>query len=123
MYQFGMYVWYVPARAYPHTCEYARAYASQGDPDAFANPTGMARTASLSGNYVDGVSITYGTPPTHIWTYAAGASVSSNSKYGCPCNTEPGVQPPTFVGTDYYCETGTTQSGSWCTNDPLWDGM
>ena len=81
-----------------------------------------SRTASLSGNYVDGVSIIHGTPPTHIWTYAAGASVS-NSKYGCPCNTEPGVQPPTFVGSDYYCETGTTQSGSWCTNDPLWDGM
>ena len=64
---------------YSQVCGYARAYASQGDPDAFANPTEMARTASLSGNYVDGVSITYGTPPTHIWTYATGASVSSNT--------------------------------------------
>ena len=40
----------------------------------------------LNGHYVDGVSITYGTPPTHIWTYAAGNVVSENSVHGCPCN-------------------------------------
>ena len=40
---FGMYL---------QVCGYARVYASQGDPDAFANSTGMARTASLSGNFL-----------------------------------------------------------------------
>ena len=40
--------------------------------DAFLDH-GRGSNVPLSGNYVDGVSITYNTPPAHIWTYAVGA--------------------------------------------------
>ena len=35
--------------------------------------------------YVDGVSITYGTPPTHIWTYVAGYLETGSDAYNCLC--------------------------------------
>ena len=107
--------------SYSQVCGYARGY-SQVTPDGFSDPFGNVRSALLSGNYVDGVSITYGTPPTHVWTYAAGARSESHSPHNCPCNTQPGIQAPSFLSSDYYCEAGSSQSG-WRTNDPLWDGM
>ena len=38
-----------------------------------------------------------------------------------------GQAPPSFVGNDYYCESGspnhpTGSSFTWFTGDPLWDG-
>ena len=41
---------------------------------------------NLSGFYVDGVSITYDTPPRHLWTYAAGLQEAS-SMPGDPVDT------------------------------------
>ena len=73
------------------------------------------------GNYVDGVSITYGAPPTHIWTYAVGND--QLIELNCPCNTQPGTAPPSYVGSDYYCETGDPTAQGWRTADPLWDGL
>ena len=105
---------------YSQVCGFVHGY-SKDHPDAFSNPSGYARSAPLNGNYVDGVSITYGTPPTHLWTYAAGGT-SINQAYNCPCNTPPGRKPPSFISSDLYCEAGSTQSG-WRTSDPLWDGM
>lgn len=62
------------------------------------------------GPYVDGVSITYGTPREHIWTYAIGNTDKSNFlprfATNCPCSQFPGHLPPSFVGTNYYCESG-----------------
>ena len=88
---------------------------------------------SLSDNYVDGASITYGTPPTHIWTYAAGNhenTLNPPHKPNCPCNTPPGTSPPSYVGSSYYCESGSLDDPSlhgapytWYISDPLWDGM
>ena len=77
--------------------------------------------------YVDGVSITYGSAPRkHIWTYAAGLNLSSGSST-CPCNTGNGHNPPPFVGSDNYCETGdndeTCCGYTLIRNDPLWDGQ
>jgi len=65
--------------------------------------------------YVDGVSITYGTPRKHIWTYAVGGS-EAGSPYSCPCAQNPGPLPPAFVHENYYCEPGISLS------DPVWDG-
>ena len=70
--------------SYSQVCGYARGY-SYRSPGAFENGSNVL----LSGNYVDGVAITYGTPPTHIWTYAAGAVEVDNSPanlFNCPCN-------------------------------------
>ena len=87
-------------------------------------PTTASR--SLDGVYVDGISITTGSPRKHVWTYAVGLSDDYNyPHYNCPCAKYPGPDPPTYVGTHYYCEsgdTGTFDLTTLHTNDPLWDG-
>ena len=76
--------------------------------------------------YVDGVSITRGTPREHIWSFAAGYfSSSGNDGFHCPCidNNEEFIPP--FVGNDYFCDSGTTENPSFNTfysDNPLWDG-
>ena len=70
---------------------------------------------SLDGVYVDGISITSGNPRKHVWTYAARITTNGNHpQYNCPCAKYPGPDPPTFVGSHYYCDGGT--------DDPLWNG-
>ena len=59
-----------------------------------------------------------------MWTYAAYYIEGSSDK--CPCATSNGRvphPPPSFVGNDYYCETGFVSGArrvAW--EDPLWDG-
>ena len=111
---------------YSHVCGYVRGY-SLKSPDAFGYvEDGRSPNQSLSGNYVDGVSITYGSPPNHLWTYAAGHSEDENDNqiFNCPCNSNIMSSSPSFVGNDYYCEAGGNISFSslWITDDPLWDG-
>ena len=78
---------------------------------------------SLSSPYVDGVSITYGNPRKHIWTYAIGRSDTSSTQANCPCSKYPGTLPPSFVRDHYYCESGTLYSANgYFTDDPVWDG-
>ena len=103
--------------SYTQVCGFVRGYSFVG-PDAFG---AFGRTSSepLSGNYVDGVSITYGTPLNHLWTYAAGNSESGGGTQNCPCNTNGNTSPiPSYVGNDYYCE-----ARSGVGSDPLWDGQ
>ena len=55
---------------------------------------------SIDAAYLDGISITVGTPHKHKWSYAAGFSKEYNSntnKINCPCAKHPGVNPPIFV--------------------------
>ena len=89
----------------------------------------------INSYYVDGVSITRGSPRKHIWTLMAGfheASFFSNvndGRYNCPCSVG-STQNSTlqsFIGNDYYCESGNPATdGTWqytlYTSDPLWDG-
>ena len=108
---------------YSQVCGYARGY-SYSTPDAFGH-VDREPNEPLSGNYVDGVSITYGTPPRHVWTYAAGYSESGIrvDNYNCPCNSNIMSPVPIFVGNDNYCEAGVgTPRSDWYTDDPLWDG-
>ena len=77
--------------------------------------------------YVDGLSITLGSPRKHIWTFAAGFSetgIVPTLPY-CPCAASPGNAPFPFIGNDYYCETGNSAGNPiniYYTSDPLWDG-
>ena len=95
-------------------------------PDAFGR---FDQTDSaIDKAYVDGVSITHGNPRKHIWTLAAGLVETINTRFNhfrCPCNSPAGTQPPSFVGSDYYCESGL-YSEPWTTivysDDILWDG-
>ena len=66
----------------------------KGNPDAFRGKKGIDEV------YVDGISITLGSPRQHIWTY--GAAYRDNS--ACPCAPSPGNSPPAFVKSNYYCE-------------------
>ena len=77
--------------------------------------------------YLDGISVTHGTPRVHIWSYVGGASENGScSDINCPCSN--GIQaPPSFVGTNYYCESayreGCYLNGVFFPDDPLWDGQ
>jgi hypothetical protein len=85
----------------------------------------MYNTYDINGPYVDGLSITHGSPRQHIWTYAVGISEDgSYPDYNCPCAKTPGGGPPGFVGADYYCESGNPGDweDAWYTDDTLYDG-
>ena len=91
---------------------------------------------SINQSYVDGVSVTYGDPRRHIWTFAGGISETIVENYqdrSCPCalngtEIQP-LQPPAFVGDHYFCESGNSLNTRENTNvfrytdDPLWDGQ
>ena len=83
--------------------------------------------------YVDGISVTYGSPRTHIWTLAAGVTEGTHQypQADCPCViSDPSLRgsAPDFVGDKYYCESGNSNpTGGWIpghlySQDPLWDG-
>ena len=99
----------------------------KGTPDGIGGSNeGRYPSRSINGPYVDGVSITYGTPRKHIWTYAIGYTDNAHHHYSnCPCSHYPGYWPPAFVHENYYCESGASTSAStsrYYTSDPVWDG-
>ena len=110
--------------SYEHICGQAKAY-QKGQTDAF-NAQRNAIKPSIDSAYVDGVSITIGSPRKHVWTYAAGISDDFDKTCcTCPCAKYPGISPPAFVGNDYYCESGDVGTYSihpFYLSDPLWDG-
>ena len=105
---------------------YQYAYTS-----AFFGGTQGAQT--IDSYYLTGVSLTHGAPGQrqHIWSFAAGLSQVYDSRAVnefCRCVTSSAPNPPSFVGNDYFCESGQTVAYSSSTsnnlfvNDPLWDG-
>ena len=81
----------------------------------------------INSAYVDGVSITRGSPRQHVWTLMAGPVGSViGGQYNCPCSTgsTQGPHVQSFVNKNYYCESGVGTSWSYklYTSDPLWDG-
>ena len=95
-----------------------------GSPDAFNGP------ALIDTYYIDGVSVTYGSPRQHIWSFVNGLDeVLSIPYYTCPCvpGSTAGNRIPSFVGQNYFCETGInyrfTSGLFYANSDPLWDGQ
>ena len=74
--------------------------------------------------YLDGVSLTYGSPRQHIWSFA---SYTSEVYQGCPCYVGHTRVPVSFVGNDYFCESGehdgVVSPTTLFEDDPLWDGQ
>ena len=105
--------------SYQHVCGRARGY-QQGAVNGF-----LRNTATIDSEYVNGLSITHGNPRQHIWTYGTGLSDDENyPTWNCPCAVIPGRTPPTYVGSNYYCESGTVgpyDINSYYLSDPLWD--
>ena len=79
---------------YSKVCGMTVGY-QKGRPDGFRAYRYSSR--SINGPYVDGISITYGTPRKHIWSYAIGISENNNEISNCPCSQSPGKLPPSFV--------------------------
>ena len=82
--------------------------------------------STLDMSYAAGLSITYKIDGarTHIWTYAAGYRESGGDGANCPCASNPGYTPQSFLGSNFYCDTAAHTSGSsnWFVNNSLWDG-
>ena len=112
------------SKNYQKVCGQLRGY-QFGITEAF-DPYTYAQDKILDELYLDGASITYGSPPrTHIWSYAAGLSDQGSNTRRCPCNYHSSAGSPPFVGNDYYCETGggdLSELNVLYDNDPLWDG-
>ena len=73
---------------------------------------------TLDDAYVDGISITFGHPRNHIWTFAA----AQIRQLSCPCIRDGNAAPP-FVNRDHFCEVGVSNTeGNFITSNPLWDG-
>ena len=120
-----------PSNGISHTeiCGRVRGY-QYGAPDAVQHGFG---TNDINSFYVDGLSLTRGNPRQHMWTYMAGLKEDNSFQQGrftCPCQTgsQQAGNVPSFIGNDYYCESGNpvTPSGvafELYTADPLWDGQ
>ena len=111
---------------YSCVCGKITAY-QYGSPDSFKNLHRSETT--INDNYVDGISLTYGNPHAHIWTFAgAPDECSAAAPYSCPCtnihHSGSAARSPSFVGTDYFCDTATTEhwQQKLYADDPLWDG-
>ena len=96
-------------------------------PDAF-----RGSSLSIDTYYLDGVSVTHGSPCQHIWNFAGGldedSSVHSGSSCACVTGSSSRDYIPLFVGQNYFCETGITQWDRhtyifWPNGDRLWDGQ
>ena len=116
---------------YSRVCGKINAY-QVGTPDAFSTMQGRGSNITIDSNYVDGVSLTHGSDPRrHIWTFVVAHDDASKMKLIssiCQC-VKPGdsriMVPPSFVGMDYFCDTGSRNRsgvGQFYRDDPLWDG-
>ena len=107
---------------YTKVCGRARGY-------QYASPNGFYHShngQTIERYYVHGVSVTYGSPRNHIWTFADGASKDYNyPNHNCPCAVYPGPAAPPSVGENYFCESGNTGpfKQQWHLDDPLWDSQ
>ena len=95
-------------------------------PDAF-NAFFRGPNVTIDSNYVDGVSLTHGhTPRNHIWTFAAAVDEfgegTGESVCECSNSIRPGMSPPSFVGQDYFCDSGFDAQIMHAVRNPLWDG-
>ena len=112
---------------YQHVCGKMIGYQYRS-PDAFASYNADT-SKTIDDNYLDGVSITYGSGPRkHIWSFAVGLDETRVDTNRCPCAnrgfTYNGVIPP-FIDNNYFCATGsrTAVGTGFYSDDPVWDGM
>ena len=115
-----------PSQIFPISHQYSKVCGRVigiqiASPDAFSH----GRSRGINEGYIDGVSITQGSPRHHIWSYVGSHSEVAENDDTCPCDSPYGVQPQAFVGSNYYCESGNPTEdweGQVFPNDKLWDG-
>ena len=111
--------------SYSQVCGRVTGY-QYNSPDAVHNYYGSNHN-NLNGEYVDGVSITRGSPRQHVWTLmAANYEQNVHYTYICPCATGSSQQVQLFVSDHYFCESAIPNDylqQQLSTSDPLWDGQ
>ncbi|CAI8053786.1 hypothetical protein GBAR_LOCUS29386 [Geodia barretti] len=111
---------------YSQVCGRIRAY-QYGVPEAFYGYNYYGQT-TIDSAYVCGVAVMHGSPRQHIWTFANGAFENTPNGANCPCENSRIIPIPSFVGEDYFCESGfvyVPNIAEWYrlhSNDTLWDG-
>ena len=98
---------------YSRVCGRIVAY-QFGNPDGFGN----MNPREIDEAYVDGISITFGHPRHHLWTFTA-TIITDN--HNCPCIMNGRATPP-FVGEDHFCEDRNRFTGIYF-DSPLWNGQ
>ena len=107
-------------RAYTQVCGRLTGY-QYGSPDGATH--GTYRGNDINEPYLDGVSITYGRPRKHIWSFFA-----SWNNWGC-CSEEHlnHTRFLDFIGENAFCDTGNVDNENWhntlFTDHPLWEGV
>ena len=73
----------------------------------------------INEEYLDGVSVTYGMPRQHIWSFFNG-----HYEERC-CNQEDleAVQSYNFIEDNYFCDIGILDGNAFATTYPVWDGI
>ena len=90
----------------------------------FGSPDGPNNN-NINGYYIDGISLTHGSPCKHIWSFISGPFKNRHPSY-CSCGTSGSNSVPSFVGTCYYCKSSNpliTNRPQLYTNDTIWDGQ
>ena len=105
---------------YSHVCGRIIAY-QHGSPDGYSSCSSL-----IDGSYMDGVSLTHGSVGSrqHIWSFINARYESSI----CACTSRNNsIQSTSFVGNDFFCDSGnngsTSFSSTFYSGDPLWDGQ
>ena len=106
--------------SYTHICGRVIGY-QKGEPEAL-----LRQSKRINSAYLDGVSITRGSPREHVWSFIAGRQSNDDSNRNCPCNNGSNVKIEEFIGNHYYCESGSdsevSNTSKLYSSDPLWDG-
>ena len=115
--------------SYSQICGKVTAYQYRA-PDAVSNVGN--RINDLNSYYLDGISITRGSPRQHVWSLIVGLFENAADRFNwaidwaiCPCATGSTQSVQSFIGNNYFCESGnptTTFENKIYSNDVLWDG-
>uniref|UniRef100_A0A1X7TJ36 Fibrinogen C-terminal domain-containing protein n=2 Tax=Amphimedon queenslandica TaxID=400682 RepID=A0A1X7TJ36_AMPQE len=88
----------------------------------YGHPDSIDGVDDINSYYVDGVSITRGSPRQHVWSFLA-----ERYQTDCPCASGSSKSVRSFMGTNWFCESGNPSTSSYSnilyTSDPLWDGQ
>ena len=102
---------------YTEVCGMVEAY-QYGHMDAF-----QSSSTSINSLHMDGISITHESPRRHLWSYAVGEVANPTSRRSdvCPCTAKGASSTvPSFIGSDYYCSSGTNGGGARLFPMRLW---
>ena len=115
---------------YNRVCGRARAY-RLGWHNAFSSY--VSHKYTIDDPYLDGLSLTHGSPRSHIWSFASGlfsgAVGDAFPEHRCPCDPGNSYTAPEFVGKDYFCESVATVDNykidphRFYPDNALWDGQ